>query len=147
MKENDPMRAFRSLLDSVRVGLLTNVGPDGYPRSRWMTAATLPRQHGYLYCVSVAGARKVGELELDDRVGWTFQSPSLDEVVSLRGRAVSMDNPQLKAEVLEALGPNLENFWRVNPDPRRLVVIETAIEGVTLYRPLENVSFEREDLT
>jgi len=144
MKDFDPMRAFLALLETVGVGILTTIGEDGYPRSRWMTAATIAREHGYLYCVTVAGTRKVRDLDKNDKVEWSFQSPSLDQVAQLRGRAVSMDNPQLKAEVLEALGSNLENFWRVNPDPRRLIVIETAIEKVKFYKPMENLIVERE---
>lgn len=144
MKDFDPLRAFKSLIETVRVGILTTIGEDGYPRSRWMTAATIAREHGYLYCVTVAGTRKARDLEKNDKVEWSFQSPALDQVAQLRGRAVCMDNPQLKAEVLEALGSNLENFWRVNPDPRKLIVIETAIEKVRFYKPMENLIMERE---
>lgn len=144
MKDKDPMNDFRSLLESTRVGILTTIGQEGYPRSRWMAAATIPREKGYLYCVSISGARKVKDLEANDKVEWIFQTPSLDTVIRLRGRAVAMDNPQLKAEVLEALGSSLENFWRVNPDPGRLVVIETAIEKISLYKPMENSVVDEE---
>ena len=75
---------------------------------------------------------------------WTFQPASLDEIVSVRGRAIVLNAPGLKAEVLEALGPNLTNFWRVNPDPAKLVVIETLIERVRLFRPLERLNVQTE---
>jgi general stress protein 26 len=140
MKDHEPLKAFRSLLDSVRVGLLCTVGADGAPHARWMTAATLPGEHRFLYCVSSSGSAKVADLGNNDAVQWSFQSASLDEVVTLDGRALVLDNPELKAQVLERLGSDLQAFWRVQPDPRRLVVIETEIESARLYRPMENVS-------
>jgi general stress protein 26 len=140
MKDREPLKAFRALLDSVRVGLLCTVGQDGSPHVRWMTAAILPGEHGFLYCVSGSGSAKVADLEIHDKVEWSFQSPSLDEVVTLEGRAIVLDNPELKAQVLERLGSDLQAFWRVHPDPRKLVVIETEIEHARLYRPMENIS-------
>lgn len=144
MKDQDPLRAFRALLDSVRVGVLCTLGEDGYPHCRWMTAATLPRVADCLFAVSTAGSPKVREIEACEKVQWTFQPASLDEIVSVRGRAIVLNAPGLKAEVLEALGPNLTNFWRVNPDPAKLVVIETLIERVRLFRPLERLNVQTE---
>jgi len=105
-----------------------------------MTAATLPGEHGFLYCVTGSGSVKVADLEKNDRVQWSFQSASLDEIVTLDGRALVLDNPELKAQVLERLGSDLQTFWRVQPDPKRLVVIETEIASARLYRPMENIS-------
>jgi general stress protein 26 len=144
MKEQDPLRVFRALLDSVRVGVLCTLSKEGYPHSRWMTATTLPRVQDCFYCVSTAGSPKVCELEACDKVQWSFQSPTLGEIVTLRGRAAVLNNPGLKAEVLEALGPNLSNFWRINPDPAKLVVIETVIEKSKLFRPMERLNAKKE---
>jgi general stress protein 26 len=140
MKDHEPLKAFRSLLDSVRVGLLCTVGTDGTPHVRWMTATTLPGEHRFVYCVSGSDSVKVDDLEKNDKVQWSFQSASLDEVVTLQGRALVLDNPELKAQVLERLGSDLQAFWRVQPDPRQLVVIETEIVNARLYRPMENTS-------
>ena len=144
MKEQDPLRVFRALLDSVRVGVLCTLNEEGYPHCRWMTATTLPRVQGSLFADSTAGSPKVQELERCDRVQWSFQSPTLREIVYLRGRAAVVNNPGLKAEVLEALGPNLATFWRINPDPAKLVVIETVIEKAKLFRPMERLHVEKE---
>ena len=144
MKDQDPLRAFRALLDSVRVGVLCTLSEDGYPHSRWMTAATLPRVQDCVYCVTTAGSPKVKELELCDKVQWSFQSPTLREIVHLRGRAAVLNNPGLKAEVLEALGSNLAIFWRINPDPAKLVVVETVIEKAKLFRPMERLNIAKE---
>jgi len=144
MKDHEPLKAFRSLLDSVRVGLLCTVGINGEPHTRWMTAATLPGEHRFMYCVTGSGSVKVADLENNDKVQWSFQSASLDEVVTLEGRALVLDNPELKAQVLEQLGSDLQAFWRVQPDPKRLVVIETEIDNAHLYRPMENISVREE---
>lgn len=144
MKEHDPLQALRALLDNYRVGVLCTLSEAGYPHCRWMTVAALPRVHDCVYCVSTAGSPKVREIEACNRVQWTFQTPNLDEIVSVSGQAEVLHNPGLKAEVLEALGPNLSNFWKVNPDPAKLVVIETVIEKVKLFRPMERLHVERE---
>lgn len=138
MDGSEPRNALRSLIDTVKVGLLSTVGVDGHPRTRWMTAATLPGDREHVYCVSMASSRKVDELRLDEKVSWSFQTPGLDRIVSVEGRAAVLDNPELKAQTLEALGPNLQAFWRVNPDPRKLVVIETYIEKARLYSPMDD---------
>ena len=39
------------------------------------------------------------------RVEWMFQTPTLDEIVSVRGAINVVENPSLRAEVLEVLGP------------------------------------------
>lgn len=131
----EPLSVFRELLDSARVGVLATVGADGYPRTRWMTAAALPGEKDFVYCVSMAGTRKAADIAFSDRVEWSFQSGDLSTVVTLKGKAAVIEAPDLKARVLEALGRDLETFWRVNPDPSRLVVIETLIESASLYRP------------
>jgi hypothetical protein len=111
-----------------------------------MTATLLPGVRGYVYCVSAAGTAKVSDMLLSDKVAWSFQSASLDRVVSLTGRAAVIDSPELKARVLESLGKNLVRFWRLCPDPKKLVVIETAIDHASLYYPADNAAFEAEDL-
>jgi len=144
MKTQDPLHALRALIDSVRVGILATVAPDGHPHLRWITAATLPQTSGCLYAASSVDSPKAAELDASDRVQWSFQSPGLDEIITVRGRASVLDNPALKGEVLEALGPNLSNFWRAHPDPACLVVIETVIDQIRLFRPMEGLDIRTE---
>lgn len=144
MSTQDPLQLFNALLEATPTGLLTTIGADGYPHARWMVATTINREHGYLYAVAIEKSRKIHDLEGEDRVAWSFQDPGLTRIAYIQGRAAVMDNPRLKAEVLERLGPRLANFWRINPDPGHLVVIETAIERVSLYYPMENRHLEKE---
>jgi pyridoxamine 5'-phosphate oxidase len=147
MKEQEPLEALHRLLAKVKIGTMISNGPKGYPAVRWMTAIFLDRERLACYAVSVRGSAKVRDLEADSRVTWQFQTPSLDEIITVQGQAIVLDNPALKAEVLEALGPNLEQFWKINPDPGKLVVIETSIESITLYRPMEQHRVTREVLS
>ena len=55
----------------------------------------------------------------------------------MRGTVSVVDNPSLRAEVLEAVGPRLRTFWSLAKDARDLVVLETAIEEATRYLPME----------
>lgn len=138
MMEHNPLEVLHSLVMEVHVGLLISQGQDSYPDSRWMTVTLLEREPHCLYSVSIEGTRKVKEIKTQDKVSWSFQSPSLDRIVNVYGRAAVLDNPRLKAEILENLGSQLENFWKINPDPGKLVVIETYIEKAILYLPKEN---------
>ena len=138
MMEHNPLEVLHSLVSEMHVGLLISQGPESYPDSRWMTVTLLEREPHCLYSVSIEGTRKVKEIKIQDKVSWSFQSPSLDRIVSVHGRAAVLDNPRLKAEILENLGSQLENFWKIHPDPGKLVVIETYVEKATLYLPVKN---------
>ncbi|HYW85829.1 MAG TPA: pyridoxamine 5'-phosphate oxidase family protein, partial [Spirochaetia bacterium] len=63
--------------------------------------------------------------------------PTLDEIVSIRGAINLVENPSLRAEVLEMLGPRLRTFWKLAHDPRDLVVLETVVEEATHFLPME----------
>jgi len=142
MKEMEPVAALKYLLDSSKVGLLATSGHDGQPHTRWVTAAMLPGERRLLYCVTMAGTRKAKDIVDNDRVAWSFQSPSLDTIVSLTGRARILDLPELKAQVLEALGRDLTTFWRVNTNPKHLIVIESTIDDISLYHPMQQAIHE-----
>ena len=144
MMEHNPLEVLHSLVGEVHVGLLISQGPESYPDSRWMTVTLLEREPHCLYAVSIEGTRKVKEIKTQDKVSWSFQSPSLDRIVNVQGRAAVLDNPRLKAEILENLGSHLENFWKIHPDPGKLVVIETYVEKATLYLPGKNLTTTQE---
>jgi len=48
-----------------------------------------------------------------------------------------VDNPSLRSEVLEAVGPRLRAFWKLAKDGRDLAVLETAIVEAARYLPME----------
>jgi general stress protein 26 len=122
-------------------GLFTTLGEGGYPHSRWMVPAAIPRLKGRVYAVTARGFAKAAEVEADPRSQWVFQAADFSEVTTLRGRARIVDDPSFSAEVLKAIGPNLAAFWRLNKDPSALRVIETEIESASILFPLRAERF------
>ncbi len=136
MDKRSMFAALDRILDNSKAAVLASVDKEGRPHVRWMTPATIRGRDGFLYSVTSPGFEKTGHLEADPHVEWLLQSKSLDEIVNVRGTMQVLDNPRTKAEVLEAIGRNLEVFWRVNRDQAELVVLETIIEEILYFKPL-----------
>lgn len=115
--------------------VFTTLGEGGYPHSRWMVPAALPRLKGMIYAVTARGFPKVSEVEADPRVQWLFQSDDFSELTTLWGRARIVDDPAFSAEVIKAIGPNLATFWKLNTDPSAVRVIETEVESASILFP------------
>jgi general stress protein 26 len=131
------MERTAGLLEVARVALLATVDSGGRPRARWMTPVAMPGLRGRIFAVSSRKFAKVAELASNPAVSWSIQTAGLDAVAEARGSAWVVDDQKLKAGVLEAIGPRLEAFWQVNPNPRDLVVLETEIDEIVLSYPLE----------
>ncbi len=138
MDMRDMFRRLDRILESARVGILTTVDERGYPHSRWMTPGLVPGREGHIYAVTSPSFRKALEAASHPQVGWIFQTRSLDEIITAGGRITIIDNPSLKSEVQEALGTNLSVFWRVNPNEKDLVVLETVVEEMVYFNPIKN---------
>ena len=138
MDAEELLARLERLLAAVKVGTLTTVDAEGFPRSRWMTPALLKGLGGTIYSVTALDSSKAAHIRAHPQVEWTLQSTTLDEVVSVTGEATLLQEPRMTAEVLEAIGPNLSIFWRVNPDSRNLVVVETTIREITCFLPTRN---------
>jgi len=126
--DNDP------LLDEFTIVLTRR--PDGRPATRWMTPTQVRGRQGYLHAVTSPNFRKVQHIANEKRVEWMFQTPDLNRIVTVKGEISMVDNPQLKSEVLEAIGRRLEVFWRVNRQ-QEFLVLETRIEEIKLFRPMK----------
>lgn len=133
MTPNDLLTALDHLLEDAKTGVLTTLGPDGRPRMRWMTPRRIQGRPRFLYTVSEASTVKVEEIRLDPRVTWLVQRASLNEILSLDGRASVIDDPGLLQEFLEAVGKDLFMVWHLHPAATRphLVVIETELDAAT----------------
>ncbi|AEJ19854.1 pyridoxamine 5'-phosphate oxidase family protein [Gracilinema caldarium] len=132
------------LISASKVGLLTTVDAEGYPHNRWMTPTMIKDRPNFIYAITAPNSRKAEQIRNHSQVEWTFQSTVLNEVISVKGRAVLVGDPELKSEVMEAIGPHLQIFWKVNEDSRNVVVIETEIEAVSCFYPMKNERFYRE---
>jgi general stress protein 26 len=137
MDAREIMQRVEAIIEAHGTGLLATVGDDGGPRMRWLTPAVLRGRPGALYALTAPGFAKVGQARAHPRVEWMFQTPALDEIVTLRGRINVVENPSLRAEALEVIGPRLRAFWKLAHDGRDLAVLETVIDEATRYLPMQ----------
>lgn len=144
MDEVAAIAALERICDTGNVAVLANVDPDGYPRTRWMTACVLREHQGSIFALTSRDFEKRAQIQANGSVEWLLTGGGHDEIIRVRGRAVLVENPQLQAKVAERLGSRLATFWRVNPDSGRLIVLETVVNSIHYYRP---ESGERSDVT
>ena len=128
---------LEELISDAKVGVLSTVDAQGRPHARWMTPALLPARPGSIYTVSTPDAPKISQLAARPEVEWMFQTRAVHRVVNVRGRCYVVEAPQLRAEVLEAIGRKLAAFWRYNQDPASLVILETVMEEACYYLPMK----------
>jgi pyridoxamine 5'-phosphate oxidase len=144
MSSNPVLEKVQSLVEEVRIGILSTVDEKGVPHVRWMTPVFVPRLKGALYAVTSAGNDKVQHLAKNPNVSWIFQSKSLDRIATVTGKARVVKDPALSAEVLEAIGPRLQVFWKHSGDPKKLVIVETVLESLSWFKPLGEGKVEEE---
>lgn len=148
MTKKEFLGTLDAIIEAAQVGILATTDPDGHPSMRWMTPVTVRGRPGYLYAVTSPRFRKIRHLASHPQVEWMFQTPELNRIVTVRGRISTIDNPQLKSEVLESIGRRLEVFWRVN-EKTEFVVLETAIDEISVFHPMkharEGATFGGED--
>lgn len=144
MRDESVMLKVKGLVDEVGVGIFTTISEAGRPCSRWMTPVFMPRLPGALYAVTSKESRKAKHLASNPNVSWMFQSKALDKIATVAGIAGLVKDPNLSAEVIEAIGPHLEVLWTYMGDPKKLVVVETLIDSVSWFKPLGGGNLEEE---
>lgn len=135
MRFNQVLERALALAGEGRPALLSTLGLDGRPRSRWMVPIALPRLKGRLFALSSMSFDKIAEIENDGRVQWILQSDDLSLVATLEGRAFVFRDPSFSAELVKAIGPGLERFWSLEADPSSLAAIETEILTASIFLP------------
>lgn len=138
MDVNAMLDVMERLIEKSSVAVLANVDQQGQPRMRWMTPALIRGRKGYLYALTAPDFSKTAELSEQPAVEWMLQGPALREILRIRGKVELIDNPALKADVLEALGRRLGTFWKSNPDASNMIVLETIIEEFVYYQPMQD---------
>ena len=137
MDNREVMNRVGAIIDAHGTGLLATVDENGDPRVRWLTPTVLRDRPGALFAITAPRFAKVLQVRAHPKVEWMFQTPTLDEVITVRGHLNVVENPSLRAEVLEVLGPRLATFWKLAHDARDLVVLETVVEEATRYLPMD----------
>ena len=137
MTTREMMNKIRQVLEDSRTGVLATVSEDGYPHMRWMTPVVLDEWPDGLFAVTSPHSLKAAQLEKDTKVEWLIQGKTLREVITVKGRVNLIDNPSVKAAMMEAVGQKLAVFWKINPGTDS-VVLETVIEEASLFIPMKN---------
>jgi pyridoxamine 5'-phosphate oxidase len=138
MNVNEMIDRLDRLIDASHVGILAVCDDDGSPTMRWMTPTLIRGRKGMIYALSSNQFEWPRNLEKHQSVQWIFQSQGLQEIMTVDGLVRVLDNPDIKGEVQEAIGRNLEVFWRVNPDADDFIVLETEMKRITLFEPMED---------
>ena len=137
------LRSVFAILDKIieieKVGVLSTMDENNRPHMRWMTPTILHGREGFLYAVTSPKYAKIHQIAERDDVEWLFQNRTLNEIINVGGKMNLLDTPSAKSEVLEAIGPHLQIFWRVNREESDLVVLETVIRTISYFNPREGV--------
>lgn len=112
-----------------------------------MTPVVLPQWPDSIFAVTSPQFPKVIQLDANRHVEWMIQTRSLDQVINVRGDMNVLDNPSLKAQVMEAIGRKLTVFWNINKENTDFVILETVIDEACWSAPMkgrkEVVDFRR----
>jgi general stress protein 26 len=139
MEKREIIRYIEGIIEEAKAAVFATVDSEGRPQTRWMTPALLRGREGVIYAVAYRTSEKVQHVQTNPGVQWIFQSPALDRIVVVDGRVNILDNPSIRSEVLEAVGPMLRAFWKMYQDERDLLVLETVIEKAQYYLPMKGV--------
>ena len=124
-------------LEDSKTGVLATTDADGHPRMRWMTPLIIPLCPNALYAVTSPNFAKTLQLEKHPDVEWMLQTRSLSEVIYLRGKINMIDNPSLKAEIIEVIGKRLHNFWKIENKKTDFIILETIIDEGIYFLPMK----------
>ncbi len=149
MEKNEMLQLLETIIEDARAAILATVDDKGIPATRWVSPAILSGRSGVIFAITAPRSNKVRHVKSNTRVQWIFQTRSLDKIINVEGKVNLLDNPSIRSEVLEVVGPRLVAFWKINVDERDLLVLETVIEKATYYLPMkgtkQTVTFGREE--
>ncbi|MFP4376413.1 MAG: pyridoxamine 5'-phosphate oxidase family protein [Spirochaetales bacterium] len=144
MDSKSILDTLERVIDEVKIAVLATNDGNGQPHMRWMTPSIIRGREGSIFAVTSPEFAKAEQVQENPRVEWMVQSKPLDEIVKARGTLSVIDNPAVKAMVLESIGGHLSTFWKMNPDSGNLIVLETLLDEITYEKP---VSGERVDVS
>ena len=79
------------------------------------------------------------QLDTNNKVEWLIQTRALDQVINVRGGMNVLDNPSVKAQVMEAIGRKLVVFWKINQERTDFVILETIIDEACWNAPMKGL--------
>ncbi len=123
------------VIDDAKTAILATTDEDGSPHMRWMTPMILPYRPGIIFACTVPGTPKVDQINQNREVEWIFQTKDLREVINIKAKADIIENPSLKAELMESAGSRLTAFWKANIGKEDFVIIQSVIEKAMYFLP------------
>jgi len=149
MDSKELMRKARIILEDSKTAVFATSDKSGVPHMRWMTPAILKDSPETIYAVTSPRFGKIIQLESQPEAEWMIQAKDLREIINLKCKTNIIDNPSLKSQIIEAIGKQLENFWKINMGKNEFVALETIVYEGVYYVPLsgrkEIVIFGAED--
>jgi general stress protein 26 len=139
MTSQELMNKLEGIIENAKAGILATTDESGCAHMRWLTPIVIKQRPGCLYAFTTAGSAKTIHLEKTPAVEWMVQTRSITEVVNIRGHIRMVDNPALKAEIMEKIGSRLTVFWKANPNKDDLIVLETVIEEAVYFKPMKAI--------
>ncbi|MBE0535395.1 MAG: pyridoxamine 5'-phosphate oxidase family protein [Phycisphaerae bacterium] len=137
MQAHELANKLEVILDEAKTGVLATADSNGRIHMRWMTPVVLKQRRGAIFAFSRPNAAKVDQIGASGQAAWMIQTRDLREIVHLSGPTRVIDNPALKAELMDIVGPRLAVFWKTNAPAEEFVVIETMIEEATWLKPMK----------
>lgn len=124
------------LIDNAGAAVFTTSDKSA-PFSRWMTPVLIDNYGPVIYACSVPAAKKIEHIKKCPRGEWMIQSRDLREIVNLAVDVRIIENPSLRAELMDILGPRLNMFFRANADSEDWVVLESRIISGEYFMPVK----------
>lgn len=139
MNNQEMMNKIEAVLEDAKAGILTTVDIEGRPHARWMTPVVLAPWPEIIFAVTSPDFPKILQLDANNNVEWMIQTRALDQIINVRGGINILDNPSLKAQVMEAIGKKLTVFWKINNEKTDFVILETIIDEASWYAPMKGM--------
>ncbi len=133
MKKHEIINEAIQLLKESGTALISYIGEDEFPKSRWMVPVILSTEGGLIYSITAPDFPKTEALIKNPNTEWCFQNRQLTKIITFQGKTNVVDTPSLKADIIERIGNKLKPFWKQRGDILDYIVLETVIdEGVFL---------------
>jgi len=115
--------------------ILCTVSEDGKPFARWMSPIFATGNLKEVHTLAAPSSRKVAHIKKNPSVSWVFNTPSFDEVIILRGKAVLEQDAFVRAQIWEAMPDKQRTFILENDENLTFQVIRTFVETVEYLKP------------
>lgn len=137
MTPHEIITKLEAMIEDAKTAVLVTTDEQGCPYMRWMTPVLLKGRADSIFTFSRPNARKVSHIKSSPEVEWMFQDRGLAEIINLRGTVTLLDQPGLKAEILENAGSRMTAFWKIDVENTDFMILETTIKEADYYQPMK----------